>query len=144
MERQEARHTVADESPGSVESAPLPAAPAAAPDTIGLVMRPLAWLAGIVGIAALGRLLARWRAAPAPHDRPAPDIVAGETTVAPAADPAEELRRKLAAQRGPEAATAPDTATEPGVVETLEERRARVHAKAREAMDAMNDEGRSR
>jgi hypothetical protein len=105
-------------------------------------MRPLAWLAGIVGIAALGRLLAKWRAAPAP-DRSARDTVAGEPTVAPATDPAEELRRKLAAQREPEAATGPDSATEAGVVETLEERRARVHAKAREAMDAMNDEGQS-
>jgi hypothetical protein len=106
-------------------------------------MRPLAWLAGIVGIAALGRLLAKWRAAPAP-DRPASDSVAGETTVAPAADPAEELRRKLAAQREPEGAPAPDSATGAGAVETLDERRARVHAKAREAMDAMNDEGQSR
>ena len=64
-----------------------------------------------------------------------PTPVAEEIVLDPAADPAEELRRKLAAARQPEAPT------EPEAVETLEERRARVHAKAREAMDAMNDEG---
>lgn len=98
--------------------------------------RSLAWLAGIVGIAALGRMLSRrgsTRAPAEPLDPPAP--VADEVAVDPAADPAEELRRKLAAARQPEAAA------EPEAVETLEERRARVHAKAREAMDAMNEEG---
>ena len=98
--------------------------------------RSLAWLAGIVGIAALGRMLSRRRATRAPIgplNPPAP--VADEVAVDPAADPAEELRRKLAAAREPE------TAAEPEVVETLEERRARVHAKAREAMDAMNGDG---
>ena len=58
-----------------------------------------------------------------------------EAAIDPDADPAEELRRTLAAKRQPEAAAEPEAA------ETLEERRARVHAKAREAMDAMNDEG---
>ena len=57
------------------------------------------------------------------------------TAADPAADPAEELRRKLAAQRPSEVETGPAV-----VDETLEERRARVHARAREAMDAMNDE----
>jgi hypothetical protein len=111
-------------------------APTAARDTIALVKRSLAWFAGIVGIAALGRMLSRRKASGTPIEpaaRPTPAVE--ETAVDPAADPAEELRRKLAAARQPE------PPAEPEVVETLDERRARVHAKAREAMDAMNDEG---
>lgn len=97
--------------------------------------RSLAWLAGIVGIAALGRLLSRRKAAPAPGEQSAAtDTIAEEAASDPGADPAEELRRKLAAQREPEAPAEPER------IETLEERRARVHAKAREALDAMNDE----
>jgi len=93
------------------------------------VQRPLAWFAGLVGIAALGRWLAQRR-------HPAPSVP--ETVEAPADDPAEELRRKLASARQPE----PEIATEPvAPEETLEERRARVHAKAREAIDAMADDG---
>jgi len=110
--------------------------PTAARDTIALVKRSLAWLTGIVGIAALGRMLSRRKAPPAPVDQSSPPATAADEIVLdPAADPAEELRRKLAAARQPE------PTAEPEVVETLEERRARVHAKAREAMDAMNDEG---
>ena len=89
--------------------------------------RALAWLAGIVGIAALGKMLARRK-----HP-------AGNTAEHPPAavdDPAEELRRRLADQRQPE----PEVESEPAT-ETLEERRARVHAKAREAIDAMDDDG---
>ena len=92
--------------------------------------RALASVAGIVGIAALGRWLARRRHATevVPQPLPQPAEVA-------APDPAEELRRKLADQRppGPEA--------ELPRPETLDERRARVHAKAREAIDAMGDDG---
>lgn len=88
------------------------------------------WMAGLVGIAALARILAARRtgvAAPVP------------TTVAPEADPAEALRRKLSETREePRAATGtPSTTGAPEPTETLEERRARVHAKAQEAMDAM-------
>ncbi len=98
--------------------------------------RSLAWLAGIVGIAALGRMLSNRKASTAPVEQPAaPAPAADEITLDPAGDPAEELRRKLAAARQPE------PTAEPEAVESLEERRARVHAKAREAMDAMNDEG---
>jgi hypothetical protein len=97
-------------------------------DTIAFVKRTLAWLAGFAGIAALGRLLARRR-----HP---PELIAEAPAAAAAADPAEELRRKLADQRQPE----PETEPAP-VAETLEERRARVHAKAREAIDAMHDDG---
>jgi hypothetical protein len=113
-----------------------PTLPTAARDTIALVKRSLAWLTGIVGIAALGRMLSRRKAGSAPVEQPAPPVpAADEIVLDPAADPAEELRRKLAAARQPE------PPAEPEVVETLDERRARVHAKAREAMDAMNDEG---
>jgi hypothetical protein len=54
----------------------------------------------------------------------------------PEVDPADELRRKLAETRSDE------TPTEDAVTadEPLEERRARVHAKAQEAIDAMRDE----
>jgi hypothetical protein len=54
------------------------------------------------------------------------------------ADPADELRRKLAEARHsaePEVEAERDTAAE-----TLEERRARVHAKAQEAIDTMHVE----
>ena len=91
------------------------------------VKRGLAWFAGLVGIAALGRWLSRRR-------HPAESIA--KPPEAAADDPAEELRRKLADARRPE----PEVEPVP-VEETLEERRARVHAKAREAIDAMGDDG---
>ena len=76
-------------------------------------------MAGLVGIAALARVLARRRPR---HGAPS----ASSEAPAPASDPAEELRRKLSATRA-----TPD--------ETLEERRSRVHAKAQEAIEAMQD-----
>jgi hypothetical protein len=91
------------------------------------VKRTLAWLAGIAGIAALGRMLARRR-----HPT---EMIAEAPAVAAADDPAAELRRKLSDQRQPE----PEAEPAP-VPETLEERRARVHAKAREAIDTMHDD----
>ena len=89
------------------------------------------WMAGLVGIAALARIMASRRAqiaAPVP------------TTISPpAADPAEALRRKLSEARvDPAAATVTPATTAPEPTEALEERRARVHAKAQEAMDAMD------
>ena len=90
------------------------------------------WMAGLAGIAALARIVAARRAQVA---APVP------TTVAPpAADPAEALRRKLSEARDdPEAATVtPSTTTAPEPAGTLEERRARVHAKAQEATEAMD------
>jgi len=106
------------------------------------VKRALASLAGIVGIAALGRMLSRRRhhpagSAPATEPTTEPVTTPGVSVdqVDSADDPAEELRRKLAAAKQADAEPA-----EP-VVESLDERRARVHAKARKAMDAMNDEG---
>ena len=95
------------------------------------VKRALTSIAGLVGIAALGRWLSQRR-------HPAPTVP--ETVEAPADDPAEELRRKLASARQP--APEQETATESAAPEeTLDERRARVHAKAREAIDAMGDDG---
>jgi hypothetical protein len=92
-------------------------------------------MAGLVGIAALARVLARRSAGSAlpPATEPEPDL-------------AGELRRKLSETRGAAGAggpiappqSLPDAPTEPQ--ESLEERRSRVHAKAQEAIDAMRDE----
>jgi len=92
------------------------------------VRRLFGWTAGLVGIAALARLLAARRDRAAPALPPAP----------PAEDPAVELRRKLAESRDADAPSAEATTT-PEAVESLEERRARVHAKAQEALEAMDD-----
>lgn len=89
--------------------------------------RALAWLAGLAGIAALGRLLARPKHRSARWPEPPPPAAAG---------PAEALKLKLAEQRGAEKAVELSQ-----VDETLEERRARVHAKAREAIEEMHDDG---
>jgi hypothetical protein len=89
------------------------------------VKRAFAWIAGLVGIAALGRWLARRR-------RPAQPPAAPD-------DPAGELRRRLDATRTP----APEVDDEPDDADarTLEERRADVHVKAQEAIDAMRESG---
>jgi flagellar biosynthesis/type III secretory pathway M-ring protein FliF/YscJ len=95
------------------------------------VRRALTWLAGAVGLAALARLIRR-RAAEA----------------TPVADPAEELREKLAEQRrqegtaGGEEIVAPEPdpkPADPADTVDLEERRARVHARAQEAIELMSD-----
>ena len=90
------------------------------------------WVAGLVGIAAAARYLARRSRAATPS--PAPAITQ--------ADPAEELRRKLDEARTEPSAPAPpdDTATaEEAPRETLDERRARVHAKAEAAIAEMQE-----
>jgi hypothetical protein len=89
------------------------------------VGRLFGWIAGLVGIAALARVLARRKVR-----RRAP-------AVEPPADPAGELRRKLSESR--EAASEAEPAVVPAPTETLDERRSRVHAKAQEAIDAMQD-----
>ncbi len=90
------------------------------------------WMAGLAGIAALAKLVrARSQSAPAlsPPER-ADD------------DPADALRRKLADARsvtpdppGDSAAATPD---EPAL--SLEERRAEIHARAQDAIDAMRSD----
>jgi hypothetical protein len=59
-----------------------------------------------------------------------------EVANAPEPDPADELRRKLAETRTDEA-PAEDAVEAPA--ESLEERRARIHAKAQETLDAMHE-----
>ncbi len=95
--------------------------------------RLFAWTAGLVGIAALARLLARRQAereamAPAPPQE------------ATSSDPAEALRQKLSDTRGDDDGEPVATQeTEGAPTESLDERRARVHAKAQEAIDAMQE-----
>ena len=83
--------------------------------------RAFTWIAGLVGIAAVARWLRR-RGAPA-------------QTTEPAADPADELRQRLAETRETERneeAPAPDVAS-------LDERRAQIHEQARAAIDEMSE-----
>lgn len=100
------------------------------------------WLAGLVTVAGLAKLFQRWRhaaaePAPAPPSEP---------------DPAAELRRRLdevRAAEGEEArsedaagAAPPAESDQPEQAAdgpTIEERRAAIHAKAQEAIDAMRD-----
>lgn len=94
--------------------------------------RLIGWTAGVVGVAALARMLARRRPEPKP------------VAAAPAGDHAEALRRKLDETRASDAASAPTSAAPADVEdeaprESLEDRRARVHAKAQEAIDAMQE-----
>ncbi len=90
------------------------------------VRRLFGWTAGLVSIAALARVVARRRRRAAP-----PPAALGE-----AQDPAVELRRKLSKTRQD---TAPSDPVDAGPTETLDERRSRVHAKAQQAIDAMQD-----
>ena len=83
-------------------------------------------MAGLVSIAALARVLARRRRREA--YAPAPEA---------AQDPADELRRKLSETREAAVQTEPAGPSEP--TETLEDRRSRVHSKAQEAIEAMQD-----
>jgi hypothetical protein len=94
------------------------------------VRRLFGWTAGLVGIAALARLVAARRSRTQAPALPPP--------APPAADPAEELRRKLAQSRDTNV-SAPESVEASEPRESLEERRARVHAKAQEALSAMDD-----
>ena len=90
--------------------------------------RAFAWMTGLVGVAALARLLRRRRSQ--------------SQADTPLADPAAELRQTLARTRPPEAPDAP--ASKPAKPDetpatSLEERRARVHARAQEAIESMRD-----
>lgn len=97
--------------------------------------RVLTWLAGLAGIAALARLFSRRSEATPPAVAPA--------SVEIAADPAAELRRRLAESRGDEP---PETDQEtdqapPAEPLSLDERRARVHERAKETLDRMHGAG---
>ena len=110
------------------------------------------WIAGLVSVAALAKLVAARRRG---HDAP-PDA----TGVDGEADPAEELRRKLAEVRAAAPEDAEPRATEPEVdavaaqaptatpdapagdeepSPSIEERRAAIHARAQEAIDSMKE-----
>jgi hypothetical protein len=85
----------------------------------------LRWILGILSVLAFWKWWTRRHGAEPPAE--------------PGPDPAEELRRRLDEQRAAEqAATEQPAPADAG--ETLEERRARVHEKAQEAMDAMRTE----
>ena len=93
----------------------------------------LGWMAGLAGIAALAKLV---------HARPrtVPPLATAEPALD---DPAEELRRKLAEARAasPDRAGEAGSAAAPDVPErSLEERRADVHARAQDAIDAMRND----
>lgn len=89
----------------------------------------LTWVAGLAGIAALLRRRQRSRA------------VEGAPATAP--DPAVELRQRLAETRTSEATVAAAAAEPPTQAAPLEEpasldeRRARIHERAQEAIDSM-------
>jgi hypothetical protein len=91
------------------------------------------WIAGLAGIAALAKLI---------HARPrtVPPLTPGDATID---DPAEELRRKLAEARAaaPDPAGATETTVTPDEPErSLEERRAEIHSRAQDAIDAMRND----
>ena len=85
------------------------------------------WMAGLAGIAALARLLSLRQAR---RETPSPPALEP-------ADPADRLRQKLSETRDESpSGAAPPTAEEPEA-ESLDERRARIHAKAQEAIESM-------
>jgi hypothetical protein len=88
-------------------------------------------MAGLAGIAALARVLATRQARREAH-LPTP-------VATPELDPAETLRRKLSESRAEPAAADASPQLHEERSESLEERRARVHAKAQEALDAMQE-----
>jgi hypothetical protein len=87
----------------------------------------ITWIVVTIGIAALVRKLRGRGKADVPEPPPPP-----------AADPADELRQKLATSREPEPAA--DTAAappEPASDTEIDERRAEVHEEGRGAIDEM-------
>lgn len=85
--------------------------------------RAFAWMTGLVGVAALARLLRRRQGESPKPAEPSID------------DPAAELREALARSRPPE--TPEPRAPEEQPETSLEERRARVHARAQETIESM-------
>jgi hypothetical protein len=89
------------------------------------VRRLLRWTLGILSVLAFWKWWSRRRETAQP--------------VEPQPDPVDELRRKLDEQRAAEQ-VAEEQPAPADDEETLEQRRARVHGKAQEAMDAMRTE----
>jgi hypothetical protein len=81
------------------------------------------WIVGVASALAIWRLWTRRRRGQEPPATGGPD-------------PADELRRKLAETRDTESGDGQPAEQD----ESLDERRARVHAKAQEAMEAMREE----
>jgi hypothetical protein len=96
------------------------------------VKRVLTWFAGLVSIAAFGRWLASRNKVKQAPAAPEPAAVPAAGVAEPEGDPAQELRRKLAETRAP---------SSPPADESVDERRARVHAEARDTIEAMADDG---
>jgi hypothetical protein len=82
--------------------------------------RAFAWLSGLVGVAALSRVVWRRRAARERREQ--------------GADPAVELRDTLARTRGEGDAATPQSEPDPA---SPEERRARVHERAQQTIERM-------
>jgi hypothetical protein len=115
-------------------------------DTIGAMRKLITWIVVTVGIAALVRKL-----------RSRGDTADEVVSSPPAADPADELRQKLASTREPEPAADAEAPAEPAAAETavdefrpvepptpepaseaaIDERRAEVHDEGRAAIDEM-------
>jgi hypothetical protein len=93
------------------------------------VRRLIGWTAGVVGIAALARTHARRQ------------VRRGRRAgaAAPPDERAEALRRKLDETRAGEPVSVVDEPEPEAPRVSLEERRARVHAKAQEAIEAMQE-----
>jgi hypothetical protein len=86
----------------------------------------LTWIVVTLGIAALVRRLKRRGAEPEPS-----------YVEPPAADPADELRQKLAESRSADEPQEAPSAGEAPAEETVEERRAEVHDQGRATLDEM-------
>ena len=82
------------------------------------------WLVGLLSALAVWKLISRRRGEPAAPPTAEPD-------------PAEALRRKLAETRDD---AEPEPPAGKAAAETIDERRARVHAKAQETIDSMREE----
>lgn len=98
------------------------------------------WMAGLAGVAALAKLV---RARP----RTVPALPPGEELES--GDPAAELRRKLADARSaapettdesPVAVASPDERSPEEPERSLDERRAEIHARAQDAIEAMRND----
>jgi hypothetical protein len=95
------------------------------------VRRLLTWVVVTLGIAALIR---RLRRRSREQEAPSEAAPAATTATDAEADPADELRQKLAATR---AEDEPEPSVPP--VSTVEERRAEVHGQGRATLDEMNE-----